>query len=112
MLKPKGIGLVIRPDKLEDVDPILAKAKKAGIELVKQEDSTREQAGVDKGKVLVIGPDAFKAFGGEPWCEVGDYIAYARYAGKYVTDPETGEDLLVINDEDVVCVIKGVAKDA
>lgn len=112
MIKPKAIGLVIKPDKLSDVDPVYAAAKRAGIELVKNEDTKREQASVDKGTVLYVGADAFKAFGGETWCSVGDYIAYARYAGKYITDPETNEDVLVINDEDVIAVITGVAKDA
>lgn len=112
MIKPKGIGLVVRPDKIEDVDPVYAKARKAGIELVKREETRREQASVDKGRVLAVGSEAFKAYGGEPWCDVGDYIAYARFAGKYITDPETDEEVLVINDEDVVAVIKGEAKDA
>jgi co-chaperonin GroES (HSP10) len=112
MIKPKGIGLVIKPDVLEEVDPMYAKAKAMGLELPKHEDRTREQAGIDKGIVLEVGDNAFKAFGGEPWCQKGDYIAYARYSGKYITDPETKEDVLVINDEDVVAVIIGAAKDA
>lgn len=112
MIKPKAIGLVIRPDSLEQADPIYARAKRAGFELAETDDIKREKAGVDKGVVLAIGPDAWKAYGSEPWCQVGDYIAYARYAGKRITDPETNEDVLVINDEDVVAIIIGEAIDA
>lgn len=112
MIKPKGIGLVIQPDLIEETDEVRKKAKEANIILVAHEDSKREQAGIDKGIVLVVGENAFRAFGGEPWCKVGDYIAYARYSGKYITDPETKKDVLVINDEDVVAVIIGAAKDA
>jgi co-chaperonin GroES (HSP10) len=114
MLKPKAIGLVVRPDKLEEADPVYARAKAAGLALAPHDDLKREQAGVDKGTVVALGGVAFQAYGGSPedWCQVGDYIAYARYAGKTVKDPETGEDLLIINDEDYVCTIIGVAKDA
>lgn len=109
MLKPKAIGLLVRPDKLEETDPVFAAAKKAGLHFAELTETKREQAGVDKGVVVAVGSQAFKAFGGEQedWCQVGDYIAYARYAGKYVKDPETGNELLVINDEDYVCTIIG-----
>lgn len=105
MIKPKSIGLVIRPDKLEDTDEVYKKARLANIEIVR-EGITREQASVDRGVVITVGPDAFKAFGSEPWCKVGDYIAYARFAGKHVKDIDTEEEFLIINDEDVVCVLK------
>jgi co-chaperonin GroES (HSP10) len=112
MIKPAGHRVLVRPDKLEDTDPVYAAAKKAGIELARKDDFKREQAAVDQGVVISLGSTAFKDFGGEPWCGEGDYIAYARHAGKYVTDPETKEEFIILNDEDVVAVLKGEAKDA
>lgn len=109
-----GFRLTIRPDKVKDSEAEKTKklAEKAGFVLPEKvaEDLTsevhREQASVDQGVVLGVGPEAFKAYGSAPWCKEGDYIAYARHAGKWVKDPDTDENILIINDEDVVCVIK------
>lgn len=113
MIIPAGHRVLVRPDKLEDTDPTLKRAKQAGIHLLEdREDMIRERAGVDKGVVLSIGSTAFRDFGGDAWCGVGDYIAYARHAGKWVKDPDTDEDVLVINDEDVICIIKKTSEKA
>lgn len=115
-----GIRLTIRPDKVKDSEAEKTKklAENAGLVLPDTvaddltNEATREQASVDQGIVLGIGPVAFRDYGGEPWCKVGDHIAYARHAGKWVKDPDTDENILIINDEDVVCLItKKVAKD-
>jgi co-chaperonin GroES (HSP10) len=114
-----GIRLTIRPDKVVDSEAEKTKqlAEKAGFVLPEkikddlESEAIREQASVDQGTVLGIGPVAFRDFGGESWCKVGDYIAYARHAGKFVKDPDTGENILVINDEDVVAKITKVIKD-
>lgn len=115
-----GHRLTIQADKVTDSEAEKTKqlAEKAGIALPTKvaddltNEATREQASVDQGIVLTIGKTAFRDFGGEPWCEVGDYVAYARHAGKWVKDPDTNENVLVINDEDVICrITKEVAKD-
>lgn len=108
-----GHRLTVRPDKVKDSEAEKTKTKAEQIGIVipdkfKDEletQATRDRASVDQGIVLTIGMTAFRDFGGEPWCNVGDYIAYARHAGKFVKDPDTGEDILVINDEDVICKI-------
>lgn len=112
MIEPLLHRLLIRPDKLEDADPTYKKLKEMGFERAPHEDVLRERAGMDRGIVLAIGTTAFRDFGGEPNCQVGDYVAYARHAGKWEKDPDTGEDLLIINDEDVVCRITNTKKDA
>jgi co-chaperonin GroES (HSP10) len=108
-----GHRLTIQPDKVKDSDAEKTKKKADELGLVipdkfKDEiesQATRDRASVDQGIVLTIGATAFRDFGGEPWCKVGDYVAYARHAGKFVKDPDTDEDILVINDEDVICKI-------
>ena len=97
-----GHRILIKPDKLEDTDLTLKRAKAAGIEVV-TDDGERAQAAVDRGIVIQVGQSAFKDFGTLPWCEAGDYVAYSKYAGKAMDDPETGESFLIINDEDIVC---------
>lgn len=115
-----GHRLTIRPDyQIKDSEAAKTKEKANALGLVipdevkKELDSqaTRDKASIDQGIVLTIGKTAFRDFGGEPWCDVGDYVAYARHAGKFVKDPDTDEDILVINDEDVICKITKVIKE-
>lgn len=117
-----GHRLTVRPDKVVDSEAEKTKklAEKAGFVLPDaiaedlDAEMNRQQASVDQGYVLTIGKTAFRDFGGDAWCAVGDYVAYARHAGKWVKDPETDENILVINDEDVICRITNkeeVAKD-
>lgn len=81
----------------------LIAAPKVREELDRQEQ--REKASVDRGTVIQIGETAFKDYGIESPIEVGDYICFAKFGGKDVADPETGETYTVINDEDVVAVL-------
>ena len=104
MIKPCGHRVVVKPYTLEEHDPVFASAKKLGIELTRDTEKM-ERTGVDRGYVLSLGATAFKDFGGEPWCKVGDLIAYARHSGKFVEDPANKEKLLVLNDEDVIAVL-------
>jgi len=106
-------------EKLEDADPTYKRMKAAGLVLAETEETKRMEAGLDKGTVVAVGDDAFKEFylranpgsdlsGFKPWCKVGDFIAYAKYAGKLLEDPETQAKYMVINDEDVVAVLGGI----
>lgn len=110
-----GYRLTVRPDAVVDSEAEKTKqrAENAGFVLpdrVKgdlESEFTRERAAVDQGVVLTIGSTAFS---GTPWCKVGDKIAYARHAGKFIKDPDTDEDVLAINDDDVICKITKVIK--
>src|SRR5688500_15440459 len=98
--KTPGFRVLVKPVTLEDIDPVRARAKALGIELG---DDKRERLTVELGDVVQVGPEAFKAYGGEPWCKVGDRISYARHGGMYIKNPDNQEETwLVINDEDVV----------
>lgn len=99
MGRPAGHRVLVKQDDLSNVDEAYARAKRVGIHLVEDK---REQAGVDSGTVVAIGPSAFKDFGGDKWCSVGDRIAFAKYSGKVVEDG--GDKFIVLNDEDVVYV--------
>lgn len=96
--------ILIKADRHEDVDKTHVAARKAGIIIPDSGDKARAQAGVDKGVVMKIGPTAFKDFHTDSPISVGDYIAYARFAGKTVNDAVTDEEFVLINDEDVCCI--------
>lgn len=101
-----GHRLLVKPITLEDHDPAFAKAKAAGLELLPK--THRQEATIiESGIVEQIGPTAFKDFGGEAWCKVGDRVDYVRHGGKFVIDPDDKETKwLVLNDEDVLVVWK------
>jgi co-chaperonin GroES (HSP10) len=116
MISIKGHRVLLKLERLEDVDPVYRKAAAAGIEFAKTEESKTREVNHDKARVVAVGGDAFKQFyincngsldGFEPWCKVGDLVAYAKYSGKIIEDPETHQMFVVINDEDVVAVLEG-----
>lgn len=108
-IKPCGHRLLVKPFKQEEVDEIYRKHSEFMKSLtIINENKKREDASVDRGVVVSIGTTAWKndSFGHEPWCKVGDEILFAKFSGKFIDDPETGESFVILNDEDVVAVVK------
>ncbi len=96
MITAPGFRLIIKPDEVEE---------KTASGILLALDKKLEKGATDKGTIVSIGPiawQAFKPYVGD-WAKVGDYIGYARYAGKWVTDTD-GIEYLVIDDQDVVCI--------
>lgn len=102
---PCGHRVLVRPQKLEEVDDAYKAAQRAGI-ILQETHEKLQQAAIDKGTVVALGSTAFNDYGGEAWCGVGDLVAYARYGGKLIKDTKTQEDFLVLNDEDIIAIIK------
>lgn len=100
-----GYRVLIKPDTLEQYDPVVASAKKLGLVLADAEER-KETTAIDTGIVLQIGPVAFQDRGGKDvWCDVGDRVSYARHGGKVIKNPANQEEkFLVLNDEDIVMV--------
>ena len=97
MIVPVLHRLLVKPD------PIETKTA-SGIVLAINE--KREQAAAECGEVISIGETCFKDYGGSiSTVKVGDKIFYAKYAGKEVKDTD-GTEYVLLNDEDVVGVIK------
>jgi co-chaperonin GroES (HSP10) len=98
--------ILIKQDKIEETNQDYLKLKQLNMVLPSSDDSKRAQAGVDTGVVVALGATAFRDFGTSPPIEVGDKIAYARFAGKFLTDFADQEKYVMLNDEDVCCVYK------
>lgn len=98
LLKPDELK---REHKVEGTDTVLVLAGPAALE-------ARQEAGIQQGYVKAIGPIAFKDFNvpEENLPRVGDFVLWAKYAGVGVTDPVTNEKLVILNDEDVLCILK------
>ncbi|MBL0233200.1 MAG: co-chaperone GroES [Chitinophagaceae bacterium] len=106
MIIPVLHRILIKQDKLEETNKDYLRARAAGIVIPDHEDNKRAQAGVDTGTILAIGETAYRDFGTTPPIKVGDRIAYARFSGKFITDPEDNEEYVALNDEDIVCIFK------
>ena len=113
MLKVKGHRLLIKPDPPKEQVKISAELKALGFEIgMNSDQERREMVGTEIGTLVGIGPTAWRAYDGkdeawEPWASVGDRVAFAKYSGKIVTDPETDEKFMVVNDVDLQCVVTG-----
>lgn len=114
-IKVCGHRFMVSVDKLEEVDNVYKKATASGIIIADTEESRRREAGLDRGTIVAIGEDCWKAFhlsanttldGFKPWAKVGDFVAYAKYSGKMIEDQETQKKYVICNDEDLVAVLK------
>ena len=102
MLKPFLFRVLVKPFTLEDSDPVYQSAARSGIVVAQNEARVRAEQAVDRGTVVAIGKQAFKEWDQDEVVKVGDEVYFAKYAGKRVKDPETGEVFLALNDEDLI----------
>lgn len=102
-----GPRVLVKQDKLEDVNPAFKRAKEAGLAIPDGREVKLEQRALDRGVVVRIGPLAWKDWDdGAPWCCVGERVLYARHAGKVVKESEESDDeYVILNDEDIIAVI-------
>lgn len=95
---PCGHRLTVKPHVLE-------KKTASGI-IITEDIRNNERGAVDRGTVVAVGPTCWQQFDGTQWCQPGDEIVYAKFAGKMIKDKDTDEAVIVLNDEDVVAVLK------
>lgn len=106
MIKPLIHRILVKAEKFEEFSEDVKRARSIGLEIPELEDHKRQQASVDRGKIIAIGETAYRDFGVECPVKVGDVVNYARFAGKIVIDPETKEEFVALNDEDLICIVK------
>lgn len=101
-LKPTGWRILVRPVKIETKSA-------GGIVLPESVKQAKEHLRY-VGQVVAMGPLCYlhDKFGGDqPWCTVGDWIAYGQYAGQemLVKIDDGIEKLRIINDDEVLCTM-------
>ena len=104
-VKAIGFRAVVRPDKFEEIT-------KGGIVLAV--DEKMEMNAQTTGVIVELGEDFAKDFKPRSpyWgLQPGDRVFYAKYAGKWVKDPVTNEELLILNDEDIMAKAEGEPSD-
>jgi len=106
-LSPDNIGDTV--DELPEpsgyrllVLPFTPKTKTKGGILFSQETLDKARIATTCGYVLKMGDLAYKdkeKFG-KPWCKVGDWVIFARYAGSRL--PIEGGEVRLLNDDEVL----------
>jgi len=97
--KPTGWRILVLPFRMDE-------KTKGGI-LVGAETLDRQQVASQCGNVLAMGTHCYKdkeRYPDGPWCKVGDWVIFARYAGSRL--PIEGGEVRILNDDEVLGTIK------
>lgn len=107
-IKPTGHYVLVKPDKAEEKDEKLAAAKRMGFDMG-EDAMKREQAAMTEGKIVALGPQAWKAFDdGQPWADIGDKVYFKRHVSDLIKDESDKDDpqeYFLMVDENVLAVI-------
>lgn len=101
MILPLNYRVIVKPKEVEEIDEKYEIAKRINFQLIESE-RERLTGAVDQGIILHIGAKAELA----EELNVGDEVFFARYAGKKLIDPITKEEVLALNDEDLIAVVR------
>ena len=91
--QPTGWRILVLPFKMKE--------KTEGGVLLGQDAVERQQVASQCGNVLAMGSECYgdkKRYPSGPWCKVGDWVVFARYAGSRI-EIEGGEVRLLNEDE-------------
>ena len=96
--KPTGWRMVVLPFRMNE--------KSEGGLLFANETIDKQQVASQCGNVLAMGPDCYKDTERfkEPWCKVGDWVIFARYAGSRIQIE--GGEIRLLNDDEVLATVQ------
>ena len=97
--QPTGWRILVLPFKMSE-------KTKGGI-IMGQDTIEKQQVASQCGNVLAMGPDCYHdkdRFKDGPWCKVGDWVMFARYAGSRIKIE--GGEVRLLNDDEVLATIK------
>ena len=103
-LKPSGHYVLVKPD------PVIKKTE-SGIITGTKDLHKREEVARVEGTLVAVGPQAWVAFGGEPWAEVGDRVYIKRHVSDIYEDEadyvdDKPQKYFLMADENILAVIE------
>lgn len=101
----KGVAyrIVVKPDPVVEEREVTTNSGLV-IKLQLQVDHKIELMASTMGTIVEIGDDVYSAFKPKrpnAGLVVGDRVYFSKYAGQWIKNPKTGEELLILNDEDI-----------
>lgn len=109
-LKIAGDRLLVRPNQLtKQVEVTTDSGGVVKILIEHGEGEKRLEAATTEGVVVQVGSQAYSE-DPSPWCQVDDRVSWGKYAGYWITDPETKDDYVILDPHDILCVITGEAQ--
>jgi len=97
--QPTGWRLLVLPFRIKE--------KTKGGVLLGQDTIERQQVASQCGNVLAMGPHCYndkERYPDGPWCKVGDWVVFARYAGSRI-EIEGGE-VRLLNEDEILATVK------
>ena len=97
--KPTGWRILVLPFRMKEKTD-------AGI-LIGTETIDRQQVASQCGNILAMGDACYKdeeRYPSGPWCKVGDWVVFARYAGSRI-EIEGGE-VRLLNDDEILATVQ------
>ena len=97
--QPTGWRILVLPFKMGE-------KTKGGI-FMGQDTLEKQQVASQCGNVLAMGPDCYwdkDRYTQGPWCKVGDWVMFARYAGSRIKIE--GGEVRLLNDDEILATIK------
>jgi len=97
--QPTGWRILVLPFRMGE-------KTKGGI-LMGQDTLEKQQVASQCGNVLAMGPDCYRdknRYKQGPWCKVGEWVMFARYAGSRIKIE--GGEVRLLNDDEILATIK------
>ena len=97
--QPTGWRLIVLPFKMDE-------KTKGGI-IMNESTLEKQQVASQCGNVLAMGPQCYtdkERYPEGPWCKVGDWVIFARYAGSRIQIE--GGEVRLLNEDEVLATVK------
>ena len=97
--QPTGWRILVLPFKMNETT-------KGGV-IMNESTLERQQVASQCGNVLAMGPQCYKdneRYPEGPWCKVGDWVVFARYAGSRINIE--GGEVRLLNEDEILATVK------
>ena len=96
---PTGWRMLVLPFRMDE--------KSKGGVLFANETVDKQQVASQCGNVLAMGPECYSdktRYPHGPWCKVGDWVVFARYAGSRIEID--GGEVRLLNEDEILATVK------